>query len=164
VFYGELIMTNYGLIRAFDINFVPQQSDEFYQFEYLTSVVPESLEAKEQVVVPYKVTALRSLEQQDATGGGCGVYTKCASVACKSNCPTGVSVTDSSSCVSVSYGSCGGQGFIPPYRPTYGDGGPIYGPGGGGGGANDPLPQGGGFPRCRAGGGDCGNQRGGGTK
>ncbi len=165
VFYGELIMTNYGLIRAFDINFVPQQSDEFYQFEYLTSVVPESLEAKEQVVVPYKVTALRSLEQQDATGGGCGVYTKCASVACKSNCPTGVSVTDSSSCVSVSYGSCGGgQGFIPPYRPTYGDGGPIYNPGGGGGGANDPLPQGGGFPRCRAAGGNCGKQRGGGAK
>ncbi|MFQ3248040.1 MAG: fibronectin type 3 domain-containing protein, partial [Arenicella sp.] len=165
VFYGELIMTNYGLIRAFDINFVPQQSDEFYQFEYLTSVVPESLEAKEQVVVPYKVTALRSLEQQDATGGGCGVYTKCASVACKSNCPTGVSETDSSSCVSISYGSCGGEtGFTPPYRPTYGDGGPIYIPGGGGGGANDPLPQGGGFPRCRAGGGDCGVQRGGGAK
>ena len=168
VYYGELSMTNYGLIRAYNIDFQPQLSDEFYQFEYLTNVVPEALEAKEQVLVPYKITALRSLEQQDATGGGCGVYTKCSSVSAESQCPTGVSETATSSCVTVSYGSCGGVGEPrAPERPTFDDGSsdPTFneGAGAGGGFGNDPLPPGSGLPMCRPYCADCEErQRGGG--
>ena len=156
VFYGELQMTNYGLIRAFDINFTPQQSDEFFQFDYLVDVIPEALEAKEVVIIPYKVTALKSLEQQDATGGGCGVYTKCAGTTAKSNCPTGVSETETRSCVTRGYGTCatGSGGSSLPSRPSYLGGG--GGGGGGFGGFGGPLPVGSGMPECRDGGTSCG--------
>ncbi|MGH1542727.1 MAG: hypothetical protein ACRBHB_20075 [Arenicella sp.] len=144
VLYGELSLTNYGLIRAFDVTFTPQQSDEFYQFEYLNSVVPGSLEAKQVVVIPYKITALKSLEQQDGSGGaGCGAYAKCATSQCKSRCPTGVSEAGSASCVNRSYGSCpAGE----PNRHTGGGGGDGGGFGGGGGGF---LPLGTGMQECR---------------
>ena len=155
VFYGELRMTNYGLIRAFDINFEPQESDEFFQFDYLLDVVPEFLEAKQSVVIPYKVTALKSLEQQDATGGGCGVYTKCSACSASSNCPTGVSETHTNSCVTRSYGSCAGGGS--------GGAGNLRRPGIGGGdfgtGIGGPELPGirlsSGMPECRAGGDGC---------
>ena len=161
VFYGELQMTNYGLIRAFDIDFTPQQSDEFFQFEYLTSVVPSTLEAREVVTVPYKVTALRSLEQQDASGGGCGVYTQCSTCTAFSNCPTGLSGTHTSSCVTRSYGVCasassptsqsgssGRRTFLAPRVPNDigGTGSPI----------NIGVPSiSSGLPVCREGGAGC---------
>lgn len=157
VFHGELTMTNYGLIRAFDVNFRPQQSDEFFQIEYLTDVIPDSLAPKEVVVIPYKVTALKSLEQQDASGGGCGVYSNCSACDAKSSCPTGISETNTSSCMTRSYGSCSGGsgGSDVPSRPAYSSGAS----GGGGassGGSYTPSTPPSGFPTCRDGGSGCG--------
>ncbi|ODS24334.1 hypothetical protein AB835_03995 [Candidatus Endobugula sertula] len=153
VFYGELKMTNYGLIRAYDIDFTPQESDEFFQFDYFIDVVPESLDPKEVVIIPYKITALKSLEQQDASGGGCGVYNNCSGCNAKSFCPTGISETSTRSCVTRSYGSCGRGGGGIPSRPTYSGGG--GGGGGSGAGAGDVAPTAG-FPVCRDGGAGCG--------
>jgi len=161
VFYGELQMTNYGLIRAYDIDFSPQQSDEFFQFEYLSSVIPDALEAKEQIIIPYKITALSSLEQQDGSGGGCGVYSKCAACDAKSMCPTGESSTHTQSCVTQNYGTCSVGTSSPPTRPNYNGGGSTGNGDGGGSSDLDPLPPGFGLPPCRPDGGDCGNRRGG---
>jgi len=167
VFYGELRMTNYGLIEAFDIEFMPQLSDEFFQFEYLTSVVPSELDAKEEVIIPYKITSLRSLVQQDGTGGGCGVYNKCASAIGFSQCPTGISDTETSSCFTFSYGSCsvGNNNGDPfPGAPSRADNyGSSSDPGRlGAGSSGEPLPPSLGFPPCRPDGGDCGDKRAGG--
>ncbi|MGH1428480.1 MAG: hypothetical protein ACRBEE_11125 [Arenicella sp.] len=143
VFYGELTLTNYGLIRAFDVNFTPKASDEFFQFEFLTSVIPDSLEAKELVVIPYKITALKSLEQQDGSGGGCGAYAGCSYSHCKSKCPTGISESSGASCATRSYGSCAAGPSSHRSRDNggYGSGGLDGGPTGGF------LPPG--LPGCR---------------
>jgi fibronectin type 3 domain-containing protein len=78
VFQGELTLTNYGLIRADNVKQQLPTSDQFFKFEFLVAP-PESLEAKQRVRIPYRVTALTSLEQSgDATGGGCFTYTNVA--------------------------------------------------------------------------------------
>jgi fibronectin type 3 domain-containing protein len=72
VFYGELTLTNYGLIRAQDITAQFPPADEFYRYEFLREV-PETLEPHERVVIPYRITALRSLDptlDEQSTGGG----------------------------------------------------------------------------------------------
>ncbi|MCD9026836.1 hypothetical protein LDO26_01215 [Luteimonas sp. BDR2-5] len=61
VFQGELILTNYGLIRADAV--VPQlpSDDEYFKFEFLAQP-PTSLEAKQRVRLPYRIIALRALD------------------------------------------------------------------------------------------------------
>lgn len=126
VFYGELTLTNYGLIRAFDVNFVPPQSDQYYQFEYMASAVPDTLEAKQIVTIPYKITAIKpfsrtkpsdGLPDDDNPGGGvvgngnsCGDYVRCAQADSKSRCPTGTSRSASQSCWVIAYGRCPSSG------------------------------------------------------
>ncbi len=70
VFYGELTLTNYGLIRADDLKF-DLPSDQYFKYELLGDL-PISLGAKERITIPYRVTALKALEQgADGSGGGC---------------------------------------------------------------------------------------------
>lgn len=57
VYYGEFTLTNYGLIRAKDLNFALPEDDNNFRYELLTGM-PDSLEAKERITVPYKVTCL----------------------------------------------------------------------------------------------------------
>ena len=74
VYYGELTLTNYGLVRA--ENLAPQlpQSDAFLRYEFL-GTIPASLEAKQRLTIPYRIVALKSLEPDGAaTGGGCFDY------------------------------------------------------------------------------------------
>ncbi len=55
---GELTLTNYGLIQAEDVVFKPPQSDEYYRYEFLADI-PKVLAAKQRVVIPYRVTAVK---------------------------------------------------------------------------------------------------------
>lgn len=61
VFQGELILTNYGLIRADDVVAHPPVVDEYFKFEFLAQP-PTSLEAKQRVRLPYRIVALRAFE------------------------------------------------------------------------------------------------------
>ena len=72
VFQGELVLTNYGLLRADDLQTVFPKSDDFFKFEFLAQP-PTSLEAKQRVRLPYRVVALRdygaSAGQPSPAGG-----------------------------------------------------------------------------------------------
>ena len=71
VFHGEIKLTNHGLVRADQMNLNLPSSDEYLLFETLVDV-PETLEAKEEVTIPYRVTRLKNktLEEDGAAGGG----------------------------------------------------------------------------------------------
>ena len=72
VITGELTITNHGLIRAEELGFTPIPDDVFFDWEFLAEV-PDSLGAKEQVTIPYRVTALKALDRDydgGASGGG----------------------------------------------------------------------------------------------
>lgn len=68
VFQGELILTNYGLVRADNLNTQLPSSDEYFKFEFLTQP-PTSLEAKQRVRLPYRVIALRRFGEEGGAGG-----------------------------------------------------------------------------------------------
>lgn len=59
-FTGEITVTNYGLIRADEVNLQLPDSGIYYDIQFLGEV-PESLEALEQVKIPYRVRALLPL-------------------------------------------------------------------------------------------------------
>ncbi|MEJ2406517.1 MAG: carboxypeptidase-like regulatory domain-containing protein [Candidatus Thiodiazotropha sp.] len=117
VFYGELRLTNYGLIRADNLKANYPSSDAYFQYEFLAEL-PDTLEAKESLLIPYRVTALSSLAP-DGTVSTTYNYT------CANGDTTGGS-TSHSWTYPVSASSCGGGGGI--------GGGSIWGGGGGGGG------------------------------
>jgi hypothetical protein len=74
VYYGELTLTNYGLVRAENIAPVLPGSDAFLRYEFLSDI-PRSLEAKQRIIIPYRIVALNSLEPDGtSTGGGCFEY------------------------------------------------------------------------------------------
>jgi large repetitive protein len=129
IFYGELTLQNFGLIRAEDVEATLPADDGFFRYEFLASP-PTSLEAKQRVTIPYRVTALKALDGSDtngtASGGGCYSYSNQYRVKCQFICANGArSVCGASaSWFSVSNSSCGG-----------GAGGGVGGGGGGGGGA-----------------------------
>ncbi|MCE9686260.1 right-handed parallel beta-helix repeat-containing protein [Shewanella sp. AS16] len=132
VLNGELTLTNYGLIRADNLKLYLPQSDEFFRYEFLTAVIPETLEAKQSVVIPYRVISLQSLdpaENGDVTGAGCSSYTQCASETHDFGCANGATSNGSSrACwTRSSANSCSGGGG------GGGSGGAWGGWGGGGG-------------------------------
>ncbi len=74
VLVGEIRFTNYGLIRAEEIEFSLPDSNEYFKYELLASV-PDTIEAKESITVPYRVTCLASLTGgDDGAGGDCVTY------------------------------------------------------------------------------------------
>ncbi len=134
VFNSEFTLTNYGLIRAENLAFQLPSDDQFFRYE-LVSGLPQSLEAKERITVPYRVTCLRSLTQEEdgsASGGECSTYYKCVqfnydyTAACdKKFKGTGTY------CFLINYGECSGDSPIrPPVRPPSVDipGGEIVSP------------------------------------
>jgi hypothetical protein len=128
VYYGELNLTNYGLIRADNVKQRLPQSDAYFRYEFLVDV-PATLEAKQRITIPYRVVALQSLEgaanSGSASGGGCYSYSNSYAVTCDFKCANGAqsSCGASTSWFSVSNSSCPG-----------GSGGGAGGGGGGGGG------------------------------
>jgi fibronectin type 3 domain-containing protein len=93
VFYGELIMTNYGLVRADHVKQQLPQSDSYFRYEFLVDV-PSSLEAKQRLNIPYRVVALQSLDTVAssgiASGGGCFNYSNAMSVFYDFMCANGI--------------------------------------------------------------------------
>jgi len=115
VYYGEFTLTNYGLIRAKDLNFALPEDDNNFKYELLTGV-PDSLEAKDRITVPYKVTCLNSPAQEESqgTGGGSGCYLACIHICYLFECMYvhGGEHWFETRCTThcVLYGECGGRG------------------------------------------------------
>ncbi|SCY35580.1 RHS repeat-associated core domain-containing protein [Desulfoluna spongiiphila] len=112
VFQGEIVFTNYGLITAQNVAFTPPNDDGYFRYEFLVDF-PETIGAKERVVVPYRVTCISSPDESDAqsTGGGCGTYSNCVRVRAESPCPNDyVSTTSAQSCFSYAIRCAGGGG------------------------------------------------------
>ncbi|WAC73233.1 PKD domain-containing protein [Roseateles sp. SL47] len=138
VYYGELSLTNYGLIRADHVQQRLPQSDAYFRYEFLVEV-PGTLEAKQRVVIPYRVIALQPLDvaasSGTASGGGCYSYSNVFAVTCDFQCANGSqsSCGASSSWFAVSSSSCPGGG-------SGGGGGGGWGGGGfGGSGSSTPI-------------------------
>jgi RHS repeat-associated protein len=147
VFYGEFTVTNYGLIRADNMKLTLPPTDQYFKYELLTGL-PESLEAQERITVPYRVTALTSINQSEeggGSGGGCSSYSACITLGYSYKCANGVWTQSADySCFTYVIGGCGpGGGTVP--GGGAGGGGiiTIGGPGGGGtgGGGTGPPSQ-----------------------
>ena len=110
VYYGEFTLTNYGLIRADDVAYNLPQDGVYFEYELLKGL-PDSIEAKERVTVPYKVTCLQALNQdEDGSGGGCERYVRCVSVPYKFVCSNGDSFSGTATyCLYSDNGQCGGS-------------------------------------------------------
>lgn len=70
IYRGEFTMTNQGLVCADNIRFELPENDPYFTYE-LADGLPKTLEAKESVVVAYRVICLKSLTEDatDASGG-----------------------------------------------------------------------------------------------
>ncbi|PUB87479.1 MAG: hypothetical protein DBP00_09010 [gamma proteobacterium symbiont of Ctena orbiculata] len=141
VFQGELRLTNYGLIRADELQFIPPPEDGYFRYEFLANL-PDTLGAKESLVIPYRVTALAPIDP-DATGsgGGCSGYSAGSRVGYSYKCANGTTSSGASTHrwnSKVGASGCGGSaGPSGPYihipRGKGGDGSVV----------GDPIPIGG---------------------
>lgn len=112
VYYGEFTLTNYGLIRADDLNFTIPQNDAF-KVELLSGL-PTSLDAKQRVTIPYRVTALKSLNKETAAAGaGCRAQGVTIQLSYVSRCANGASRTSGLTfTIGYIYGNCNGQDYF----------------------------------------------------
>lgn len=142
VYYGEYTLTNYGLIRADNVDFVLPPDDEFFTYELLAGM-PTSLAAKERVTVPYRVICLLSpdLSEQDASGSGCVRYLKCIKTTYEFECSNGTRTSSSTvHCVHYNNGECIGDSSTG-FSGGGSGGSGWYGWGGGSGGTSSPAPK-----------------------
>ncbi|MES2740716.1 MAG: PKD domain-containing protein [Pseudomonadota bacterium] len=118
VYFGELTLTNFGLVRADNVRQQLPQNDNLFRYEFLVEV-PATLESKQRVSIPYRVIALQTLEGAasgaNASGGGCVNYSNKTVITCSSKCANGVISTScgaSTVFFAVSQSSCpaGGGG------------------------------------------------------
>ncbi|RDE22352.1 hypothetical protein DV711_07010 [Motiliproteus coralliicola] len=135
VFYGELTLTNHGLIPAQSMSANLPTGNQYVSMEYLAEV-PETLGSGEVFVLPYRVQALNDFDPAldgDAGGGGCGSFQLNGQVKYSSVCSNGAVVNSSTGTTwssSWQSSSCGGSGG------SSGGGGSVsYSYGGGGGGS-----------------------------
>ena len=141
VYLGEFTLTNHGLVRADGVTVPVPASDDNFQYELLTGI-PDSLDAKQRITVPYRVTCLKSLDsdEEDQTGGGCYSYSKCIPISYGCECANGQTTSGyTRHCFFKNGGHCGSDGS------GGGEGGSggasaIYGGGSGGGGSTSPAP------------------------
>ena len=141
VYLGEFTLTNHGLIRADDLEIPIPESDDNFQYEILTGI-PDSLEAKQIITIPYRITCLKSLDtddEEDQTGGGCYTYRKCIPVSYAWECANG-ELTKSAiyHCFYKSGGTCS-TGSSSGGSSSSGGGGSYY-YGGGSGSTSSPAP------------------------
>ncbi|MCM2251735.1 MAG: Ig-like domain-containing protein, partial [Ramlibacter sp.] len=139
VFYGELTLTNFGLIRADHVTQKLPPSDPYFRYEFLVEL-PTTLAPKQRVTIPYRVIALQSLDPADAggsaTGGGCYSYSATTIVNCDYICKNGVQAicTTRTSWFSIdSNCATGGGGGLGSIGGGGGSGGGAGGTGGFGG-------------------------------
>lgn len=143
VYYGELALTNYGLVRAENVKQKLPASDAYFRYEFLVDV-PATLEPKQRVTIPYRIIALQSLEQAasggDASGGGCYSYSKTYGVTCDYQCANGTrsNCGASTGWYAVSRSTCPTGGGTGGWSGGGGFGGGAGG-GFGGGGTSTPI-------------------------
>lgn len=163
VYYGELTLTNHGLVRAENVTQKLPRSDSFFRYEFLVDM-PEQIEPKQRITIPYRVIALQPLDvassSGSASGAGCYNYSNTYAVRCDYPCANGTrsECGAGTSWFSVSGTTCTGSG-----GGGAGGGGGGWGGGGGGGwgggGASNPIkmkgkkcvyvPRGGGGGTCK---------------
>jgi hypothetical protein len=135
VYYGELTITNYGLIRAENLRPVLPHSDRFLRYEFLAQI-PASLEAKQRIRIPYRIVALKSLEPDGAaSGGGCFDYSNGMSLPYDFECANGSRSAGSADArwAYLSGATCGGAALGAILgAPSGGGGGGGIGSGGSG--------------------------------
>lgn len=155
IYYGELTLSNQGLVRADNVHFEAPAADEFFRYEFLVEV-PYELAAGQRITIPYRVISLKALDGDGAaSGGGCYSYSKSAKLGCSYVCANG---TKSSNCGSSTYWFSSSNSSCPAGQSapnqsggaTYGSGSPPVQPGGFGGsggttGDSMPIP---GVPSC----------------
>ena len=114
MYNGEITLINYGLIRAEALRFTLPGSDQNFKFELLSGSLPETIAAKERIVIPYRVTCLQSLDQEEGgTGGGCSRYVRCMTVDYGYTCTNGKWTSSSARhCWTYSYGDCAGAAGV----------------------------------------------------
>lgn len=91
VYYGEFNIINYGLIRADNIRVQLPGIDQYFAYQFMVEV-PKSLEAKQRVTIPYRITSLRAFNPDTdggASGGGCLDYTTCVQLVYFYTCANG---------------------------------------------------------------------------
>ncbi len=124
VYHGEFTLTNYGLIRADTLQFALPNGGDSTRYELLTPI-PASLDAKQRVTVPFRVTCLRSFnpaEDGQATGGGCEVSTQCGRITYTYRCASGSTSSGGYPyCVITRLGDCTASSS-PPGSPGTGSG------------------------------------------
>ncbi|XQE67006.1 fibronectin type III domain-containing protein [Pseudomonas sp. P3C3] len=145
VLQGELTLTNYGLVRADNVQAKLPVGDARAKIEYLKAV-PNVLHAGDVVIVPYRIVALQSFDPDDELNGaaGCWSFDYRGTVTYSSYCANGTMVPGSAS---VGWFSRGG------YCPGAGGGGGGAGAGwagggGWGGGSYIPRPSSGSTQQC----------------
>lgn len=155
---GEITLTNYGLVRADNVEFFPPTADSFYRIEVLGEV-PNTLDARQRIRLPYRVTKLGGLPGQavleagknasilhraiDALAAGaknasCVAYTNQVRVIYDYECANGDRRNGSGTCTFAEVRGVQCAPSQPPVRVggSCGPGGcPAWGIGGGGGGS-----------------------------
>jgi hypothetical protein len=128
VFQGEFTLTNTGLIRADNLDFILPADDEFFRYELIEGL-PDSLDAKAKLVIPYRVICLKTPTQEDdgaATGGGCSKVNRCVVTEYDYTCPNGTLTNSSTSyCFLYDRGTCSSTAPVPsnPTPPLFHFGG-----------------------------------------
>ena len=135
VFYGELVLTNHGLIRADNLKTYLPTSDQYNSYEFLSDV-PDTLEANGRITIPYRITRTTSLIPSGSASGGGASCSTVTSVSYKYDykCKNGVTTNGSGKTAFITTGLVcsggGGGGFVS-----------IGGGGGGGGGSGSGSPS-----------------------
>ncbi len=89
VFTGEVKLTNYGIIYAENIDFFLPEEDPYYRYELL-GAIPEKINAKESIRVPYRITCLRDQAGGTGSGGATNAsYKNCVKIAYEFTCANG---------------------------------------------------------------------------
>ena len=111
VFRGEFTITNYGLMRADDVRLDLPETDDQYSYEFLADV-PESIEAKQRLVIPYRIVKLEEAPSgKSRSSSSCRLYSKCAKVDyCYVCANDNRACGKGTACWLVARGDCGGGG------------------------------------------------------
>jgi len=132
IYQGELTYTNYGLIRAINVEETLPEGDNFARFEYMAEL-PDSIEAGEIVVIPYRIQALQDFDSSSleiGSGGGCGGRDYSGQVYYEGVCAGGDSISGNASTSWNANTGSGGSGGSCSLSGSGGGGGGNYSGGG----------------------------------
>ncbi len=81
VFYGEFRIINHGLVRADEVSVLVPTDDPYYTYE-IPNDLPDSIDAKSELIVPYRIVCKKSPSPGDEkdTGGAGSCHVACIAV------------------------------------------------------------------------------------